>query len=78
MNPLVLEASVTTMAPAPPGHRQRTVITFHAAATPERVGAVREVLPLSLQPMLDQHLEDFDARVGVPFTIAETVAARGR
>lgn len=78
MNPQVLKASVPTMAPAPPGHRQRAVITFHAAATPERVGAVREVLPLSLQPMFDQPLEDFDARVGVPFTIAESVAARGR
>ncbi|MCT6735466.1 hypothetical protein [Rhodococcus qingshengii] len=78
MNPQVLEASVTTMAPTPPDHRQRAVITFHAAATPERVGAVREVLPLSLQPVFDRHLEDVDARVGVPFTIADSVAARGR
>ncbi|WP_157920689.1 hypothetical protein [Rhodococcus sp. H-CA8f] len=76
MNPRVIEASVTTMAPAPPEHRRRAVITFHAAVTPERVGAVREVLPLSLQPVFDRHLEDFDARVGVPFTIEESVAAR--
>lgn len=66
------EAIVTTIPPTAADRRRKAIITFHVEPTADRKDAVREVLPHSLRRVLDSHLAQAPARVGVPFTISES------